>query len=641
MKELNLLLNEAKEELMKHENGELIRPIRVKLNNYFNNDSKLGTRRCTILLMLCIEKALEVNKKVFEEQPKLLKTLKIALKKLNEEEISEIEKNEYEKIMKYVEYRSNEFTSYQFDIYQAIVRLGCIKKCYYIDKDNEEFLDYDLDYSGWEYDWWCCNAYVGSVPREKENIEKRREFWLWYLNEAIIRAYKCEEKDEAILDKYKDMEVKLEKHEIIQNRLNNIMEMHNRYLKKDPEGRQGCIENEVLYEIENLKDYKFQEFTIKQCNFKKMNISGINFENTTIKDSDFSEAYFYMCSFINCTFINCSFSESTMRGCNFNECNFINSNIDTAEILREIYFENCNGIYCYQVKNIGEINLELTYFYKTDVMFIDFKRESINSIRDSIINDYINISRLSYRDKEALLVTINDIMRRYKIEYKEEKILEFYKDEEEYKIITQYGLEKIMESHNAYLANQTGGKVANFHKISFSKINYFPGKNLTYINIRECDLSKVWIMEDILNEFVFEDVKLIDTYFLEQRCNNGVFKNCKFDEARFQNAKFINCDFTGSNIYDALIIDDVSFDNCIGVNYFQIKDVTKENMIVTYFPKNNMVFFRGSKCNIEKLINIIERNSYEEGHLTSMDDKDKRELLNVLIELKEKSINIQ
>ena len=58
------------------------------------------------------------------------------------------------------------------------------------DADQAELLDDDLDASDWDCAFWGACAWSGGIPRlEGWNQHAYKEYWLWYLDEAIPEAW--------------------------------------------------------------------------------------------------------------------------------------------------------------------------------------------------------------------------------------------------------------------------------------------------------------------------------------------------------------------------------------------------------------------------------------------------------------------
>jgi hypothetical protein len=59
-----------------------------------------------------------------------------------------------------------------------------------LDDDGNVILDQDLDPFTWDTSFYAAAAYSENEPEENK-IQKRREFWLWYLNDAVPLAYQA------------------------------------------------------------------------------------------------------------------------------------------------------------------------------------------------------------------------------------------------------------------------------------------------------------------------------------------------------------------------------------------------------------------------------------------------------------------
>lgn len=58
------------------------------------------------------------------------------------------------------------------------------------DEDCEESSTLDRDRDHWDASFYACGAYAGELPwSPRSDKNKRLEFWEWYLNDAVPRAY--------------------------------------------------------------------------------------------------------------------------------------------------------------------------------------------------------------------------------------------------------------------------------------------------------------------------------------------------------------------------------------------------------------------------------------------------------------------
>ena len=57
-------------------------------------------------------------------------------------------------------------------------------------EDYINIFDEDLDPYTWDTAFYASLAYSENESYDEETkIQKRREFWLWYLNEGVMKAY--------------------------------------------------------------------------------------------------------------------------------------------------------------------------------------------------------------------------------------------------------------------------------------------------------------------------------------------------------------------------------------------------------------------------------------------------------------------
>lgn len=200
-KELTNILELAKNELMLHPRGELILPIRRHIWESFGEfefESKYralpttGLKRRVKLASLCVNKVLDIWKKVSQDDNPI-KMLSIAEQYINF-------KIDYDTAI-------NKLGSFP----DTLINLASDEKFYYVvevgfastytvkialrDEDllvygDDTELDDNYDSFSWDASYYAAIAYSGSGPWDNTNIDKRREFWLWYINEAVPEAYK-------------------------------------------------------------------------------------------------------------------------------------------------------------------------------------------------------------------------------------------------------------------------------------------------------------------------------------------------------------------------------------------------------------------------------------------------------------------
>lgn len=70
----------------------------------------------------------------------------------------------------------------------SVVSLASKDEVCFVYGDSSK-LDEDFDPYSWDASYYSAIAYSGSGPWDNKNVEKRREFWLWYIEKAVAEAY--------------------------------------------------------------------------------------------------------------------------------------------------------------------------------------------------------------------------------------------------------------------------------------------------------------------------------------------------------------------------------------------------------------------------------------------------------------------
>ncbi len=192
---LKKVIEEAKQELKNNPDGELILPIRKKIWAEMGEyRSEEGKKRRTQLNILCIKYAMPVWDYV---QPSVLSPL-ILLNylfdcyegKISWEELMD-KGNTYWTEMDDL---GNSHPKYQMASligYAAIDTLGIARLDTEFGEQDEypDNLDGDFDPYGWDASFYISGAVAGFKWIKGASVERRRQFWNWYLDKAVPEAY--------------------------------------------------------------------------------------------------------------------------------------------------------------------------------------------------------------------------------------------------------------------------------------------------------------------------------------------------------------------------------------------------------------------------------------------------------------------
>jgi hypothetical protein len=194
-KALEEALAKAKKILKENKEGRLPRQARIEIWRAMNEPEgqKVGQKRRAALALSLAEKVKHFWNDTFPGDYRVDDLLLTALNVLNGGE------DDHEKLYD----EANDFSRRIFDLmtdesrfvgtyagHAAISALFVAMSDEAYDYEPERD-DYDLDAEDLDTSFQAAMAYGGGDVGEKAyNIEKRREFWQWYLDEAVPNAYK-------------------------------------------------------------------------------------------------------------------------------------------------------------------------------------------------------------------------------------------------------------------------------------------------------------------------------------------------------------------------------------------------------------------------------------------------------------------
>jgi len=202
--ELLELLNKAKNELNNHPKGELILPIRKSILKHLgehlenSNEHALinnGLKRRIKLAVLCVEYVMPIWNEVAPEDTTpqdLIKSIDTyLLGKVEWKTLWNMQNSFWTTLENYsMEARFKTAAYVGFAAINAVVVALFDEETEELDDDGNVILDQDLDLFTWDTSFYAAAAYSENEPEENK-IQKRREFWLWYLNDAVPLAYQA------------------------------------------------------------------------------------------------------------------------------------------------------------------------------------------------------------------------------------------------------------------------------------------------------------------------------------------------------------------------------------------------------------------------------------------------------------------
>lgn len=192
---LTQIIAEAEESLLKNPVGELTLPIRKQIWAAMGElNSEVGKKRRTKLAKMCVEHAFQVWDFVHppEKHPKEILNLIDAYfdGKIDDESMRE----EYDIYSVKMDNLSSRDLKYQ--LAAGVGTAAC--QALFVARHDECFGEVDeypdateegMDPDEWDAAFYISIAVAGPKWIEGASIEKRRQFWNWYLDEAVPQAY--------------------------------------------------------------------------------------------------------------------------------------------------------------------------------------------------------------------------------------------------------------------------------------------------------------------------------------------------------------------------------------------------------------------------------------------------------------------
>ncbi len=155
----------------------------------------IGLHRRTVLAMLCVQHVLNIWEKSWPNNkgPHLmLLTAEEYLRGiLNEKTVDERKNQFWEKLQDLNYYSNNNLALHVGDAALNVITIAMVDQYFeQIDNINELRFDTDYDSEEWDTHFYASIVYAEGAPwEESSNPERRKEFWEWYLNEAVPKAW--------------------------------------------------------------------------------------------------------------------------------------------------------------------------------------------------------------------------------------------------------------------------------------------------------------------------------------------------------------------------------------------------------------------------------------------------------------------
>ena len=201
--ELVQLLNKAKDELNKNPKGQLVLPLRKEIyrlmgerieDNEGHAIKTEGYFRRLKLAVLCVNHVLSIWENVMPNDntpANILKSINDYLSGKKDWDCLWEEQNDFWAVLDNYLCDGNDYGN---SIYVGHASINAVMVALN-DEDlgGEDYInifDEDLDPYTWDTAFYASLAYSENESYDEETkIQKRREFWLWYLNEGVMKAY--------------------------------------------------------------------------------------------------------------------------------------------------------------------------------------------------------------------------------------------------------------------------------------------------------------------------------------------------------------------------------------------------------------------------------------------------------------------
>lgn len=186
-------INQLKYEVENHPKGQLILPLRKKIYKY------MGEHKSRInLALLCVEKVIPTWSSVLSHDTMPSEILKCITEYLSGNQERSFLMGITDEFWTQIDTYLNDGDYSDHDNYDNAIYAGftLIKASYVVlndekfHEDNDETVfDEDLDAYTWDTSYFASLAYCESeLFDETTKVQKRKEFWKWYLDEAISKA---------------------------------------------------------------------------------------------------------------------------------------------------------------------------------------------------------------------------------------------------------------------------------------------------------------------------------------------------------------------------------------------------------------------------------------------------------------------
>lgn len=195
--EIRDLLDRARAEVLAHPDNDLPRPMRIQLQLALGPHLRapgVGLSRRANLCLLVVKKLRPIWERHYPELPAVEAVqdmIRVAEQRLR----GEITQREARRGRSHLMSVLLDCDAEPAEKQPALSAGEAATRAVYVamhdeNADQAELLDEDLDASDWDCAFWGACAWSGAIPGQAGwNQEAYKEYWLWYLDEAIPEAW--------------------------------------------------------------------------------------------------------------------------------------------------------------------------------------------------------------------------------------------------------------------------------------------------------------------------------------------------------------------------------------------------------------------------------------------------------------------
>lgn len=200
--ELRELLAHARSQMLSHKRNDLIRPLRIQIERslgpYVAAPNKpayalrgVGLTRRTNLCIFMVERVSKIWDKHYPDVPAVQDMIQLARQRLEGSISVDDALDGQSRLVGVLQNNADEPLEKQPALSAGEAAVQAVYVAVYDeDMKDAQKLDDDLDAADWDCAFWAACAWSGAIPsQEGWSQQAYKEFWLWYLDEAVPRAW--------------------------------------------------------------------------------------------------------------------------------------------------------------------------------------------------------------------------------------------------------------------------------------------------------------------------------------------------------------------------------------------------------------------------------------------------------------------